>query len=67
MMADSDVDGGSAPVCPRDGQSCPRRFPWLERIWADGSYSARQVDAVVAKVPPLRMEIVKRSDDVKGW
>jgi hypothetical protein len=25
------------------------------------------VDAAVAKVPLLRMEIVKRSDDVKGF
>ena len=24
-------------------------------------------DAAVAKVPPLRMEIVKRSDDMKGF
>jgi transposase len=36
-------------------------------IWADGSYNARQVDAAVAKVPLLRMEIVKRSDDMKGF
>jgi transposase len=44
-----------------------RRFPWLELIWADGSYNAWQVEAAVAKVPVLRMEIVKRSDDVKGF
>ena len=44
-----------------------RRFPWLELIWTDGGYSAWQVDAAVAKVPPLRLEIVKRSDDVKGF
>jgi transposase len=36
-------------------------------IWADGGYNARQVDAAVAKVPLLRMEIVKRSDDMKGF
>ena len=29
--------------------------------------NAGQVDAAVAKVPPLRMEIVKRSDDMKGF
>ena len=28
---------------------------------------ARGIDAAVAKVPPLRLEIVKRSDDVKGF
>ena len=44
-----------------------QRFPWLELIWADGGYSAWQVDAAVAKVPLLRMEIVKRSDDKKGF
>ena len=44
-----------------------RRFPWLELIWADGSYNAWQVDAAVAKVPLLRLEIVKRSDDMKGF
>jgi transposase len=43
------------------------RFPWLESIWADGGYNAWQVEAAVAKLPVLRMEIVKRSDDVKGF
>jgi transposase len=42
-----------------------RRFPWLELIWADGGYNAWQ--AAAAKVPLLRMEIVKRSDDMKGF
>ena len=36
-------------------------------IWADGGYNAWQVDAAVAKVPLLRMEIVKRNDDMKGF
>jgi len=44
-----------------------RRFPWLELIWTDGGYNAWQVDAAVAKVPPARMEIVKRRDDMKGF
>ena len=44
-----------------------RRFPWLELIWADGGYNAWQVDAAVAKVPRLHLEIVKRSDDIKGF
>jgi transposase len=42
-------------------------FPWLELIWADGGYNAWQVAAAVAKVPVLRMEIVKRSDDMNGF
>jgi transposase len=44
-----------------------QRFNWLELIWADAGDNARQVEAAVAKPPPLRVEIVKRSDDVKGF
>ena len=44
-----------------------RRFPWLEIIWVDGGYNAWQVGAAVAKLPPLRMEILKRGDDMKGF
>jgi putative transposase len=44
-----------------------RRFPWLELIWADGGYNAWQVNAAVEKVPLLRVEIVKRRDDMKGF
>jgi Transposase DDE domain len=36
-------------------------------VGAIGGYNAWQVDAAVAKVPLLRMEIVKRSDDMKGF
>ena len=43
-----------------------RRVPWLELFWADGSSSAWQVDAAVAKVPLLRKEVVKRSDDMRA-
>lgn len=44
-----------------------QRFPWLELVWADGGYNAHQVKAAVAKQPGLRVEIVKRSDDMKGF
>jgi hypothetical protein len=44
-----------------------RCFPWLELIWADGGYNAWQVEAAVAKVPPLCIEIVKRSDAMNGF
>jgi putative transposase len=44
-----------------------RRFPWIELVWADGGHNARQVDAGAAKVPLLRIEIVERSDDIKGF
>lgn len=62
----------SAGVQDRDGAALVldkirARFPWLELVWADGGYNARQVNAAVAQVPTLRMEIVKRSDDMKGF
>jgi len=62
----------SAAIQDRDGAGLVlgkirRRFPWLELIWADGGYNAWQVEAAVAKVPLLRMEIVKRSDDMRGF
>ena len=44
-----------------------RRFPWLEPVWADSGYNAHQVNDAVAKVPGLRIEIVRRSDDMKGF
>jgi transposase len=61
----------SAAVQDRDGAALVldkirRRFPWLELIWADSAYNAAQVDVVVAKQPDLRLQIVKRSDDIKG-
>ena len=62
----------SAGIQDRDGAALVlnkirQRFPWLELVWADGGYNARQVAAAVAKVPVLRMEIVKRSDNLKGF
>ena len=62
----------SAAIQDRDGaglviDKIRRRFPWLELIWADGGYNAWQVEAAVAKMPVLRMGIVKRSDDMSGF
>jgi transposase len=62
----------SAGLQDRDGgvlvlDRIRQRFNWLELIWADAGYNARQVEAAVAKQPPLRVEIVKRSDDVRGF
>jgi putative transposase len=62
----------SAEIQDRDGaglvlDKIRRRFRWLELIWADGGYNAWQVDASVAKVPRLCLEIVKRSDSTKGF
>jgi putative transposase len=62
----------SAGIQDRDGaalvfEKIRQRFNWLELIWADGGYNARQVKEAVAKQPGLRVEIVKRSDDTKGF
>ena len=62
----------SAAIQDRDGaglviDKIRRRLPWLELIWADGGYDAWQVEAAVAKMPVLRMGIVKRSDDMSGF
>lgn len=62
----------SAALQDRDGaalvlKKIRQRFSWLELVWADGGYNARKVRDVVAKQPCLRMEIVKRSDTMKGF
>jgi putative transposase len=62
----------SAGVQDRDGAALVldkirQRFNWLELIWADNGYNAHQVEDAVAKSPGLRVEIVKRSDDMKGF
>jgi transposase len=62
----------AAAIQDRDGATLVldkirRGFPWLELIWADGGYNAWQVNATLAGVPLLRMETVKRSDDMKGF
>ena len=59
----------SAGIQDRDGAALVldeirKRFNTLELVWA---YHAHQVDSVVAKLPGLRIEIVKRSDDRKGF
>jgi putative transposase len=61
----------TAEIQDRDGaglvlDKIRRRFPRLELIWADGGYNAWQVVAV-AKVPRLCLEIVKRSEDIRGF
>lgn len=62
----------SAGIQDRDGAALVldrirQRFNWLELVWADGGYNAHQVDDAVAQVPGLRLQIVKRSDDMKGF
>ena len=62
----------SAGMQDRDGAALVldrirTRFPWLELVWADAGYDARQVKAAVDKVPVLQMEIVRRTPDQKGF
>ena len=62
----------SAAIQDRDGAALVfdrirQRFNWLELVWADGAYNARQVESVVASQPPLRVEIVKRPDASSGF
>lgn len=62
----------SAGIQDRDGAALVldkirQHFNWLELVWADGGYNAHQVKTIAAKQPPLRVEIVKRSDDIKGF
>lgn len=45
------------------------RFGWLRRIWADGGYSGKLIEDI-ADLPRHRgveLEIVKRSDSLKGF
>lgn len=62
----------SAGIQDRDGAALVldkirESFPGLELVWADGGYNAHQVQTAAAASPGLRVEIVKRSDDVKGF
>ena len=62
----------SAGIQDRDGAALVfdkirQRFNWLELVWADNGYNAWQVNKAIAANPGLRIEIVKRSDDMKGF
>ena len=62
----------SAGIQDRDGAALVfdkirQRFNWLELVWADGGYNAWQVTDAIAANTGLRIEIVKRSDDMKGF
>ena len=62
----------SAGIQDRDGAALVlgkirQSHPWLQLVWADSGYNAHQVVDAVAKVPCLRLEIVKRTDDMSGF
>ena len=61
----------SAGIQDRDGAALildglRGRCPNLELVWADAGYLAWQVDAAVATLPDLRMEIVRHSQPKGG-
>ena len=63
-----------ADIQDRDGarlvlKSIRRRYSALQLIWADGGYAGKLVKHVakLRRTTPLRMEIVKRTDDMKGF
>lgn len=62
----------SAGIQDRDGAALVlarvrARFPWLDLVWADAGYDARQVKAAVADSPVLAMQIVRRAEGTKGF
>jgi len=62
----------SAEMQDRDGAALVlsrirSHFPWLELVWADAGYDARQVKAAVAAIPVLSLEIVRRSAGTRGF
>lgn len=46
-----------------------RAFGWLKLVWADGGYAGKFTNqiAAIARHRKVRIEIVKRSDSVKGF
>ena len=61
-----------AAVHDRDGAALVLRqdtrcFPWLELVWADVATTPSRSRRPVAKVPILRLEIVKRTDGSKDF
>jgi len=47
--------------------SLGERFPRLELVWVDGGFSGEAFAAHIAKDCQLKIEVVKRSDDLKGF
>lgn len=61
----------SAGLQDRDGaklllSACQDRLPRLEKIWADGGYAGQLIEWVKTECG-WTLEIVKRSDDLKGF
>lgn len=47
--------------------SIRRSFPWLRHVFADGGYAGQKLKTALAKVGSWTVQIVKRSDQAKGF
>lgn len=63
----------TADVQDRDGAQQPLNvlavaFGWLKLVWADGGFAGKLVEHVaeIARHRKVKLEMVKRSDDIKG-
>lgn len=62
----------SADIQDRDGaplvlKDIRQSFPWLHHVFADGGYAGEKLRQVLAKIGDWTIEIIKRSDHVKGF
>lgn len=62
----------AADIQDRDGASrvlsaIRNSYPWLRHIFADGGYAGKKLKAALAKIGKWTVQIVKRSDKVKGF
>ena len=62
----------TADVQDRDGapvvlKSILKRWPWLRHVFADGGYAGPKLKGALKKVGKFTLEIIKRSDSVKGF
>ena len=42
-------------------------YPWLRHVFADGGYAGDKLKAALTKIGDWTIEIIKRSDRVKGF
>lgn len=62
----------AAGIQDRDGatrvlSAIRHRYPWLRHIFADGGYAGKKLKAALASVGTWTVQIVKRTDKVKGF
>ena len=57
-----DCDGA-----PRLLQAIRHAFPWLRHVFADSAYAGGKLRAALAKLGDWVIEVVRRSDDAKGF